>query len=201
MAYIYFQKCGIFKSALTKWDESPDDAKTWLSFKEHFRAAHKAMKRTGALTIQDTLNRDAVAHMVQEELQQVLVTPQDSQDIIDLAESDHQSASPATLPPTTATTTSSATPSIASDITMQTMQQQMAMIQQLAMANQPLCLPVNSDNPSTQQKEKRKWNQMKFCWTHGACNHWSPECRTKAEGHQNSATFQNCKGGSTKNLQ
>ena len=72
MAYIYFQSCGIFKSALTKWDEKEDAVKTWLGFKDHFYTAHKAMKRTGALAIQDTLSCDTVANMVQNEIQQVL---------------------------------------------------------------------------------------------------------------------------------
>eukprot|EP00957_Ditylum_brightwellii_P101877 7765088-Ditylum_brightwellii.AAC.1 len=42
-------------------------------------------------------------------------------------------------------------------------------------------------------------NTRKYCWTHGACNHWRPDCWNKAEGHQDAATFQNKSGGSTKN--
>ena len=56
MVYIYFQKSVIYKSALTKWDETDKDKKTWLGFKEHFCAAHKAMKQTSTLTIQGTFN-------------------------------------------------------------------------------------------------------------------------------------------------
>ena len=86
---------------------------------------------------------------------------------------------------------------------MQTMQQQLAMMhqlmmQQMALTQQPMCQPINVEKSQT---KKRKWNQMKYCWTHGACNHWSPECRAKAEGHQDSANFQDRKGESTKNLQ
>ena len=206
MAYIYFQKCGIFKSALTKWDESNDNDKTWLGFKQHFRAAHKAMKRTGALTIKDTFNRDTVANMVQEELHQVFVASQQPQDVLDMTEVENRSTSSASLPQATTTTTSTVTSSIASDITMQTIHQQMAMMQQLmmqqlALTNQSLGQPVPSTNPTTSNQNRRKWNQMKYCWTHGACNHWSPDCRTKADGHKDSATFQSRQGSSTKNLQ
>eukprot|EP00957_Ditylum_brightwellii_P138768 10577841-Ditylum_brightwellii.AAC.1 len=42
-------------------------------------------------------------------------------------------------------------------------------------------------------------NMRKYCWTHGACYHWGPDCWSKAEGHQDAATFQNKLGGSTKN--
>ena len=141
MAYIYFQKCGIFKSTLTKWDEAADDGKTWLTFKEHFCAAHKAMKQTGALTIQETFNQDTVANMVEEELHQVLVTTQDPHFSSDNASEEHLQSSPVSLPPSVTPTISSNTSS-ALDLTLQTMQQQMAMMQQmmmhqLALAQQP----------------------------------------------------------------
>ena len=199
MAYFYFQKCGIFKSALTRWDDTEDDAKIWPGCKDHFRAAHKAMKRTGALTTQDTLNRDTVAHMVQEELHQVLLASQESPDLLDITAPDNISTGTSLIPQATATTTSSSTTSIALDITMQTFQQQMAMMQQLMM--QQIAMSQQTDSTSTSShKNKRKWNQQKYCWTHGACNHNSPDCRTKADRHQDSATFQHCKGGSTKIL-
>ncbi len=43
LAYIIFQKCHIFKSALQKWDDKPLQNKTWENFKDHFRSAHKAL--------------------------------------------------------------------------------------------------------------------------------------------------------------
>jgi len=198
MAYLYFQKCGIFKSALTKWDEAADAGKTWLTFKEHFRAAHKAMKRTGALTIHETFNRDTVANMVQEELHQVLVATQDPTFGADNA-SVEQFPTPSSSMPPSATPTFASDTSTASDITLQTMQQQMAMMQQmfmhqLALAQEP------PPTTRTSNSSTRKWNQQKYCWTHGACNHWSPECRTKADGHKDSANFVNKQGGSTKNI-
>lgn len=164
MAYIYFQKCGIFKSALNKWDENDDDIKTWLTFKDHFWAAHKTIKRTGALTIQETLNRDSVANMVQEEIQQVFAAAQDPQEIIDITDIDNGSTNTPSVPAAT-TTTNSSTSTVASDLTMQMMQQQLAMMQQLilqqmVLTQQPLCQPTSA---AEVQKKKRKWNQMKYC--------------------------------------
>ena len=40
----------------------------------------------------------------------------------------------------------------------------------------------------------------KYCWTHGGCNHTSADCRTKATGHQDSATWRNRMGGSERNM-
>ena len=72
MAYIHFQKCHIFKSALKKWDDREPQEKTWDQFKIHFREAHKSLRRTGALTINDTLNRDQLMNMVSESVLQTL---------------------------------------------------------------------------------------------------------------------------------
>ena len=41
---------------------------------------------------------------------------------------------------------------------------------------------------------------MKYCHTHGACNHLSYKCRSKAEGHKDKAPFQHRMGGSTKKI-
>ena len=61
MAYIYFQRCLVFKSAFTRWDEELPAQQTWEGFKDHFRLAHKALKTTGALRIKDTISREVVA--------------------------------------------------------------------------------------------------------------------------------------------
>ena len=45
---------------------------------------------------------------------------------------------------------------------------------------------------------RRRNNRTKYCWTHGACAHDSRSCRTKKEGHVDTATFANKCGGSTK---
>ena len=72
MVYILFQKCHIYKSTLNRWDEILLPGKTWVAFKTHFRQAFKALRRTGALTIQETMNRDQVMNMVSEGLQTVV---------------------------------------------------------------------------------------------------------------------------------
>ena len=58
----------------------------------------------------------------------------------------------------------------------------------------------NEPNNRPSRRKKRNPNQLKYCHTHGACNHDSPDCRSKAEGHKDEATFQNRMGGSTKNI-
>ena len=111
-----------------------------------------------------------MANIVQEELYQVFAATQDHQVGYDPSKVETCAPSTSSLP-TTASAIISINASTTSDITLRTMQQQMAMmqhlmLQQMAMTQQP----VSSKNKL--QKSKRKWNQMKYCWTCGACNHW-----------------------------
>jgi hypothetical protein len=50
--------------------------------------------------------------------------------------------------------------------------------------------------PGNQTRRTRR-NVSKYCWTHGACAHSSSECTSKADNHQDAATFANKMGGST----
>ena len=84
------------------------------------------------------------------------------------------------------------------------MQRQMDMMQ--TMITQ-VCQLVNNSNPAPSRPRqgqnrsgRRNPNQCKYCWTHGLCNHLGIECRSKAEGHKDTATLENRMGGSTKNV-
>jgi len=53
---------------------------------------------------------------------------------------------------------------------------------------------------SLEKTGKPRVTTSKYCWTHGGCNHVSADCRTKATGHQDAATWKNRMGGSERNL-
>ena len=62
---------------------------------------------------------------------------------------------------------------------------------------------INNNNRNNKSARKtpdsggrRRTNISKYCWSHGACAHDSPNCPNKAPGHQNSATFANKMDGS-----
>ena len=148
------------------------------------------------------MNHAAVANMVQAELHQTMLTQEQPPSPPPPLLTEQQLTAPP--PPLTSTTSSASSATIASELTMYSMQQQLAlmqqmMLQQMALAQQPMCQPIT--NEDTNRPRRRKRNQQKYCWTHGACNHWGRDCRTKAEGHDDTATFQDRKGGSNKNLE
>ena len=51
-----------------------------------------------------------------------------------------------------------------------------------------------STNNGNRSKSRRVLDS--YCWSHGAGNHTSKQCRFKKEGHQDNATFENRMGGS-----
>ena len=63
---------------------------------------------------------------------------------------------------------------------------------------------ANQTNTSTNRRSPtgptgpgKKRNCSKYCWSHGACAHISPDCSNPREGHQLDATFALKKNGST----
>lgn len=57
---------------------------------------------------------------------------------------------------------------------------------------------TDTDTPNNDtRRNPRTRRYTEYCWTHGACNHKSAECRNKAEGHKDEATKDNRMGGST----
>ena len=81
----------------------------------------------------------------------------------------------------------------------QMMAQMVQMMEQMNTLQQKL--QVNTSDTSTTtpttSKRRRRTNFSFYCWSHGACAHPSPECRSKRPGHQDQATFENKMEGST----
>ena len=108
----------------------------------------------------------------------------------------------------------SATSTITQDATIISMKAQMEMLQNMILRMQQGTVHNNASNPGPQphatqsrnsrapqsQHNYRNPNQQKYCHTHGACNHHSRDCRSKADGHNDDATFNNRLSGSTRNI-
>eukprot|EP00957_Ditylum_brightwellii_P096818 7373419-Ditylum_brightwellii.AAC.1 len=66
-------------------------------------------------------------------------------------------------------------------------------------ATHSTCIVTDLHGMSQQPVQQYNPNSHKYCWTHGGCNHWGPECWRPTNGHQQGASFQNKIGGSVKN--
>ena len=127
MAYIHFQKFQMFKSALNKWDEKETADKTWDNFKIHLRNAHKALRCTSALTIEETLSRDQVMNIITDGVVQAFnqMQPPSVNEDTGMSNSNRHSPEPSTDPPLLTlidATSQSANATTVSDITVQTLQ-------------------------------------------------------------------------------
>ena len=183
MAYLLLQNTQVYTTALNKWNQRPAAEHSWENFKSHFRDAQKALRKTGSLTLGETINHAEIVNLVQQGVQMALADNE-------------------TLPPpiqqTTATTQKSLN-SVTSDITMQSLMQQMELMKQMMDTMKSMQNNMQSSQ-SNSRKNKRNPNQSKYCWTHGLCSHTGETCRTPADGHVPSATVTNRMGGSTKNV-
>ena len=59
---------------------------------------------------------------------------------------------------------------------------------------------ADSAPPQATNQHQKQRSKMSYCWTHGAYYHPGSKCKNKAPGHQDSATFMNRRGGSTRNV-
>ena len=202
IAYAIFNKTNIFKQNLIEWNRKAANEKTLLNFTKHMRSAWNELNKVGALTIHDSSINSA--HMLQditatqeaiaEDLRQTLADQLQTS----IAEAMAMFQGQQSIPPTTTTTdeTTSTMNSVNSSITMDTLLQTINDLKRevLTLKSTPTTTTTNKDiNPRT----GRKWRR--YCWTHGCCTHHGKDCKNKAEGHDDNATFRNRLGGSNKN--
>eukprot|EP00957_Ditylum_brightwellii_P143590 10939565-Ditylum_brightwellii.AAC.1 len=64
--YLMLQLAGKFNSSLTSWNTRPAANHIWINCQMHFRDAQKALKKTGALTIQDSMSHTKMINLVEE---------------------------------------------------------------------------------------------------------------------------------------
>ena len=218
MAFLLFQKTQAFNRGLTSWISRPAKEQTWDNFKQHFQQAQLEMQRTRAITVQEAINHtqlmNLVSQGVQDSLQAHTLYPTpcttadpDVQSTVENTSSDRSTPSLPELASANSATSSLTQDNatiVAMKALMDMMQKMMLQMQQNMLTCQPAATTGNSRSrpprPARQQHPTgRNPNQQKYCHTHGACNHNSPDCLSKAEGHKDEATFANRMGGSTRN--
>ena len=178
MGYLLLQKIQVYTTSLSKWDQKNANEQTRENFKLYFREAQKALQQTGSLTINEIINHADITNLVQEGVK--------------LAMKEKES-------PNTSTTTEYITQHeasenlVTSNVTIQTLQQQIDLMQQMMTTMQ-------NHQQSKQSSKKRNPNQTKYRWTHGICNHTGYQYRTPADGHVKEVTVYNRMVGSVKNV-
>ncbi len=180
-AYVIINKTGKFQTGIRQWNHLPAAQQTWDNFTVHFTTAHRELHESGELTVTDTSFH--MANLVQEVangIQQALwPTEADEHEAEEFL---HQA-------------------NAAVDANMQQTVSLQQMLQMMQAIQQQMNLRPTSSDTTTRNRAfpSRTCTSTidKYCWSHGACAHHSAACRSKKLGHQDDATFQNKKGGST----
>ena len=214
LAYVVLQNTKRFKSGLWEWDRKPLQEKTWDNFQSHFREVQRQLRRTGDLTVEQTMDNEQLINMVSSEIVQKV------QQALDV---NQQQVNDENLPPVPDPLKPTEELLMALTQKMDAFGQALATIQQkVPMApipQNPYCtfLPTQGTNytyapypappprapiqPTGPPPPKpARWKFYgRYCHSCGACDHCGNKCSWKKPGHQNKATFKDKKGGCTDN--
>ena len=184
MAYNIISRTGRFTENIREWLRRPIIQQTWINFKRHFSAAHKELKKLGALQLHDTMQyqqANIISQMVLAAMQEQLQPP-----------TQEESPPPEPL----VHQANAATQDALIPLLMQQLQQQTQAMQEMMKTMQLNQGNNNSNNSGAAPNRPNK--KFKYCWTHGYCFHEGKECTRKAQGHKDNATVTNRMGGSNR---
>ena len=188
-----------FERGIEDWFTLPRANRTWIQFKTHFERAYQSLKNVRGPTMRNTSfqqQANAISEQVMREI------TQDRTKVINevktvvedrILHAFAQTNIPDSVDP--------ANPSINSTITDTVQLEILKLLKDLRQDFNNSKNNQRGKNPNNTTKKTRKkrprTDVSKYCWTHGAWNHDSADCKFKAEGHQDKATFKNMMGGCT----
>jgi hypothetical protein len=187
IAYVLVNKTGQFRVGIREWNRKPQNEKTWIHFKRHFREAHSELKESLDMTLADSNLQNA--NFVQQVVEGIAQVIQPSTEETETTDSILQHMANA------ASQNQQMLPQLLKQI--EEMQTLMTKMQSQISDNQG----NNQRQHRGSNAQQRKRNVSKYCWTHGACAHDGTECNQPAAGHKPNATFANKMGGSIRYCQ
>jgi hypothetical protein len=207
LGIIIITRSTIFSSDIRKWHDKDAADNTWPAFKDHFKAAQKAIKRSQPTVTADSLGyHDQTANQVSglddpdidhsplhnDEATTItaetLAEQQMHQQLINMANSTQHSQQMLQHMTALASTVSDLQSQISNN-------QNNGRGRGRGQGN-------GRDRDRNNGNNRRSGNDgnkrtFKYCWSHGNCSHTGADCNTKAEGHIDTATYANMQGGST----
>jgi hypothetical protein len=205
---IIITRATIYSSDIRKWHDRLDADKTWPDFREHFKTAQKAIKRSQPTITTDSLGYHGQANSASL-VDQVINRLYSQQD------------APA---PTGPTASPNADQQMSQHLSNSAQQNQAMLTQMQALASTMSALQTQVNNTSTRSpstpsssnngsrsrtsntsstrtstQSNRPQQPRKYCWTHGNCAHSGTDCEMKATGHIDEANYSNMQGGNNRN--
>ena len=196
------RRTGDLETALLQWEIRPANQQTWIAFKAHFNAAHRALKRIRGPTMRNTAFHQA--HQVATDLKSEFENMRD--DIVvswmNAVTMNHHDSALLVVPPPTpsmhATTNDhflAAIKKIVQD-QMKNNHNDQSNDRGRQYNNGYNNGGCGYNNGAQQQRRPCRYTSQ-YCWSHGACSHKGKDCNNKRQGHKDEATIKNKMGGST----
>jgi hypothetical protein len=200
---IIITRSTIFSSDIRKWHDKPAVDKTWPNFKDHFKAAQKAIKKSQPTITTDSLGfheqANAAASLVDQVIERLTTQngEQDTAITADTLAEQHMQQQLLNMANSS-----------------QQSQQMLEQMTALATTVSTLQTQLSSNNQDRRERGRGRGRAndrprhagggrgntrrtFKYCWTHGNCAHSGADCDSKTDGHIVDATYANMQGGST----
>jgi len=194
IAYIIFNKPRFFMDSLKAWNKQTTN-KTYADFKTHLRKEYNELRQVGALTIQDSklqpqVNIAATQQNLSDQISSTVAN--DLRNTIMDAIMALNNTDTAPLEPSAPQVNAAAQHTDQVDQLTKLVSELQRDIRQLKPRSTP-----SSSSTEFNPKTGKPWRR--YCHTHGCCNHWGRNCKNKASGHKDDATFRNRMGGNDDN--
>ena len=208
------ERAKVFKKDLREWNRKPEQEQTWQAFKLHFRNAQQELRTSGDLTVKEGMGKDELINVVTESINAVMLANKENETDKENIESMNA----------VITKEKEEMKKQVKELKQQitSMQQQVLQPRNMNvppphynhMFNPnyfptPIYTHYNNNNQQRYNYNNRRRggnNKYKYvgngryCWTHGAGDHWGRQCRNKAEGHVDEADFKNTYSGNMKGV-
>ena len=215
MAYVIIERSKVFKKDLRDWNKKSEADKTWNNFKIHFREAQQELRNSGDLTVEQAMEKSDLVNAVTESINNIMLEHKQN----DNTEKENIESLNAIISKQKDELKQQMDDFKAHINDLKLQQQPKAQPFAPWNMNQyhnmqpygptpfhptfmsPFQHPYNNNNNFNNRRFTNNRNKNgRYCWTHGACDHWGRNCRNKANGHRDDASFQNLMGGNTKNV-
>ena len=192
-----------FEKGLTTWFDLPTPDQTWPRFKIHFETARTSLRKVRGVTMRNTAYHQQANAMTGQVLQEIRAENLQLVDEVKSAEGNILRAMLASENQENINPQQTQSANATMQTTLQTemMKTLQAMQKEIAGLKQEIHNSKNGGGAPSRASSKARNKKprtifSKYCWTHGAWHHNSRDCKFKAEGHKDTATFVNRMGGS-----
>ena len=197
-----------FEKGLTDWYARPTVDHTFVNFKLHFEDAYSSLRKVRGMTMRNSIFQQQANSVTERVLQEIKLDNQNVRNEIKATETKLFNVFE-TLAEYQAKGESDENTPIQPSVNIATSNDNIQL--EILKALKELKIDLNKGNrgrpPKRQQdqndkkegKKKRRWryDTSKYCHSCGAGNHLSKDCKRKATGHEDEATFKNMMGGCT----